>query len=185
MTTHAFTLVVAGPDLQEPSRLDALFEAGCDDATFGRQSGLQIAEFDREAESLADAVRSAVVAIEKTVEGARVFAVQPSEFVTQAAIAERIGRTRESVRLLIEGRRGPGNFPAPLAVLADTRPVYAWTLVVRWLAEYDRTIPRDAVESADVLAAMNDALSAAASDEASKRRRALARRFRHEIHSQT
>ena len=43
-------------------RLDALFEAGCDDATFSTGGGVTFAAFDREAPSLLDAVLSAIEA---------------------------------------------------------------------------------------------------------------------------
>ena len=36
MSTFHFTLIVDGPDLQDESRIGALFEAGCDDAAIGR-----------------------------------------------------------------------------------------------------------------------------------------------------
>ncbi|MGH8937421.1 MAG: hypothetical protein ACRDXD_14355 [Acidimicrobiia bacterium] len=49
MTTHQFTLIVDGPDLQDEARAQALFEAGCGDATVGRVGTLQYLDFDREA----------------------------------------------------------------------------------------------------------------------------------------
>ena len=67
MPIHHFTLIVEGT---EPT-IDALFEAGCDDATVGRVDGVQYVDFDREAESLAEAVLSAVRDVEK-VDGAAV-----------------------------------------------------------------------------------------------------------------
>jgi hypothetical protein len=47
-------------------------------------------------------------------------------------IAERIGRTRESVRLLVDGKRGPGGFPAPSGTVGDAIRVWPWALVVDW-----------------------------------------------------
>lgn len=60
MATHQFTVVVDGLDLQSDPCANALFEAGCDDATAGRINGVQYVEFDREAVSLEAAIRSAV-----------------------------------------------------------------------------------------------------------------------------
>ena len=71
MPVHHFTLIVEGTDLQAEPTIDALFEAGCYDATIGRADGVQYIEFDREAESLAEAVHSAQRDVEK-VEGVRV-----------------------------------------------------------------------------------------------------------------
>ena len=52
MPIHQFTLIVDGPDLQDASLIDAVFEAGCDDAAIGRIDGIQYADFDREAVTL-------------------------------------------------------------------------------------------------------------------------------------
>ena len=71
MPIHHFTLIVDGSDLQTEPLIDALFEAGCDDATVGRTDGVQYIDFDREAESLGEAINSAVRDVEQ-VEGVRV-----------------------------------------------------------------------------------------------------------------
>lgn len=60
MTIHHFTLIVDGPDLQDETVIDAVFEAGCGDAAIGRIDGIQYVEFDREAPSLDEAILSAV-----------------------------------------------------------------------------------------------------------------------------
>ena len=71
MPTHRFTLIVKGPDLQAERVIDALFQAGCDNATVGRTDGAQYIEFDREAKSFSQAVLSAVQDVEK-VEGLQI-----------------------------------------------------------------------------------------------------------------
>ena len=71
MPIHHFTLIVDGSDLQTEPFIDALFEAGCDDATVGRTDGVQYIDFDREAESLGEAINSAVRDVEQ-VKGVRV-----------------------------------------------------------------------------------------------------------------
>ncbi|WP_419553378.1 hypothetical protein [Candidatus Poriferisodalis sp.] len=60
MTTQTFTLIVEGTDLQSDELVDDLFEAGCDDALISRASGIQFADFDRDADSLHEAVLSAI-----------------------------------------------------------------------------------------------------------------------------
>lgn len=72
MTTYRFTLVVEDADVLTDAAQDALFEAGCDDATFGSIDGVQTAEFDRQAGDFAEAVASAINAIETAVPGAKV-----------------------------------------------------------------------------------------------------------------
>lgn len=59
MAEHGFTLIVEG-DVE--SRLDDLYEAGCDDATFHTTDGGAVwyAGFEREAPTREEAPRSAV-----------------------------------------------------------------------------------------------------------------------------
>ncbi len=64
MEAYTFTLMVEGPDLHAPSMIDALFDAGCDDALVASIDGAQYVELDREAETLQDAILSAVMDIE-------------------------------------------------------------------------------------------------------------------------
>lgn len=68
MQGFTFTLMVEGPDLQADELVDALYEAGCDDALVGRSGGVQFLDFDREADSIGEAVLSAVADV-KSVEG--------------------------------------------------------------------------------------------------------------------
>ena len=63
MSIHRITLIVDGPDLQDDTIIDRLFEAGCDDAAIGRRDGIQYVDFGREAASLDEAVLSAVMDI--------------------------------------------------------------------------------------------------------------------------
>ena len=107
MSLHHFTLIVDGPDVQQQALVDALFEAGCDDGLVGRSEVIQYIEFDREAPGLDDAVLSAVADVEK-VPGVTVARIADAGLVSMAGIAARTGRTREGVRLLIAGARGPG-----------------------------------------------------------------------------
>ncbi len=135
MTTHHFTLIIEGPDLQDNANIDALFEAGCDDATVGRVGAIQYLDFDREAPLFADAVFSAIEAIEQAGLGARAVHLEPDDLVTMAEIADRTGRTRESVRLLIAGERGPGRFPSPATHFKSRQRMWRWQEVATWFAD--------------------------------------------------
>ncbi|MXZ84623.1 MAG: hypothetical protein F4Z02_03070 [Acidimicrobiia bacterium] len=64
MQRFTFTLTVEGRDLQAGEVVDALFDAGCDDALVGSSEGVQFLDFDREAGSLGEAVLSAVADVE-------------------------------------------------------------------------------------------------------------------------
>ena len=113
MTNHSFTLIVNGGDLHDAAIADALYEAGCDDALIGTADGIQYLDFDREADALEDAVLSAVADIE-AVDGLEVVRLVDAGLISQAEIAQRTGRTPQSIQLLVTGARGPGGFPPPV-----------------------------------------------------------------------
>jgi len=71
MPNQQFTLIVEGADLRSRRVVDALFEAGCDDATVGSIDETHHIDFHREATSLGEAILSAVRDVEK-VEGLQV-----------------------------------------------------------------------------------------------------------------
>ena len=76
---HEFTLVVHGiPDLTS-AVMDALFEAGCDDATVMMTGGRVYIGFDREAPTMKDAVVGAIRDVQKANIGARILRVEGSE----------------------------------------------------------------------------------------------------------
>ena len=135
MSNHHFTLIVEGRDMQEDDVIDSLFECGCDDGTVGRSDGIQFVVFDREANSLDEAVLSAVNDIE-CVPGLEVVRIADAGLVSMADIAARTGRTRESVRLLISGARGPGGFPAPVTDPRSRYRLWRWLEVEGWLNAY-------------------------------------------------
>lgn len=54
------------------------------------------------------------------------------DLVSVTDIAERTGRTRESVRLLVDGKRGPGGFPTPVGSVGDAIRVWPWAVVAGW-----------------------------------------------------
>ena len=159
MKTHQFTLIVEGPDLQDDANLEALFEAGCDDSTIGRVGATQYLDFDRRAATFADAVLGAAEAVESALPGARVVHLEPDELVTASEIAERTGRTRESVRMLISGDRGPGGFPAPATHFKRRQRMWRWQEVVGWLSQSQVDVSTaDDAERAPFITALNAGL---------------------------
>ena len=61
---YEFTLILSGVSELTPEVLDALYEAGCDDALIGMRDGTAYAEFCREADSFQKAVLSAINNVE-------------------------------------------------------------------------------------------------------------------------
>lgn len=154
MSEHQFTLVLQG-DLESDKTIDALYETGCDDATFGTVDRVGYADFTREAPSFGEAVRSAIADVE-SVPGLKALRIEPDDLVTMAEIAERMGRSRESVRLLIQGSRGPGGFPAPVSHLRAKSRLWRWSEVSVWAEELTGAVDSHA---AAVIAAINATLA--------------------------
>jgi len=129
MATYSFKIVL---DRQpSDSELDRLFEAGCADAAFGAERGLAVAEFDREHDSLAEAIASAIKEIESV--GPLPVQVIDEDILTLADIADRIGQSRESVRRYAADTRGPGGFPPPANPGREGTVFYRWSEVAPWL----------------------------------------------------
>lgn len=156
--TYSFTLFLGGPDVLTDENLDALYEAGCDDAVFGERDGAQYAAFDREATSFRSALKSALSDLTTGVDGLQVVRVAPEELVTLAAIAERSGLSREYVRLLANQERGPGGFPAPVGYADQRTRLWHWADVAEWLAETKKSKTKLDTEGVDLVVAMNAAL---------------------------
>ena len=149
---HVFALVIEGPILQD-AFLDALYEAGCSDALFGTVDEVGYGDFTRLGPTFTDAIASAIRDVE-SVEGLRVVRIEPDDLLTMSEIAGRLGRSRESVRLLISGRRGPGAFPAPVSHLPSRSRLWRWSDVAAWMG----TLPSKELERSRVIAAVNAAL---------------------------
>ncbi len=156
---YDFTLILSGVDDITEDVCNALYESGCDDATPGMREGVVFLDFTREAESFEEALTSAIRDVEKAGVGARVTRVEPDEVVTMSDIASRIGRTRENVRQMATGMRGPGGFPAPVAKLTKRSPIWRLTEVLRWLKDKQAAaVDEDELARAEVIAGANAVL---------------------------
>jgi hypothetical protein len=154
VNTYDVTLLVAGVDEE---RLDDIYEAtdGAANVEVGDRWTSTVG-FDIEADTFADAVLQAIDQTEE-VPGLTVIRVEPDQLVWASEIADRIGRTRQSVDLLVKGQRGPGGFPAPVS--GNVRnPLWRWADVEAWFAAYEhREID---TERPAVIGAINGALEA-------------------------
>jgi hypothetical protein len=152
-----FALVIDGVADLTSQIEDALFEAGCDDATFSIQYGRLCADFSRRADSLENAILSAIRDINKAGIGATVARVDECDLVTQADIARRINRTRQQVCQFIKGTRGPGKFPPPECHLSEGAPLWTWCAVSNWLADHNIIRPEERW-NAQVVSTINNLL---------------------------
>jgi hypothetical protein len=91
MDYHEFRLVL--DNMSEVSMDDAetLYEAGCSDATFGSCEGVAFGDFDREAKTLEEAIRSAIADVQKA--GFTVASVEQVEQTLVSAINSELAGT--------------------------------------------------------------------------------------------
>lgn len=157
---YDFALILDGVRELTTDVEDALFEAGCDDATLSVQYGCICMEFARSALTLKDAILSAIRDVRKANIGAVVLRVDECDLVTPAEIARRTERSRQNIHQFITGQRGPGGFPAPECNLTEGQPLWTWCSVSYWLCQNDMIRPEE-LQEAQVVAAINNALEAA------------------------
>lgn len=132
MKTHEFTIVATGLSLDDVEWEDRFYEAGCDDALAAMMRGVFVLRFDREADSLEQAIASAMRDVEAA--GASVTRVEPDPLVSASDIAERSGLSRQLISLYANGSRGKA-FPRPVACASTTKPLWSWSEVAAWLAD--------------------------------------------------
>lgn len=155
---HNFVLVLSGLADPDEELEDALFEAGCDDGTLAFRNRAAYVEFGRQAATLEEAILSAIRDAERADSRITVVAVEPGDLVNASEIARRAQVTREYVRLLVEGKRGEGGFPAPQSGITSKTLVWSWVEVARWLFEHRLLEDRSLVDTAETLRDLNNAL---------------------------
>jgi hypothetical protein len=158
MNDYTFTLRFLAPG-QSPDALSReLYEQVEEASLMGPdEDGSFLVELDRCAPSLSGALTTALAELLRALPHATVLRVEGNDLATMADIAKRTGRSPESIRLLVNGQRGPGGFP-PAAGRLDARiRVWRWTDVARWFEDALREALPGAADSA-FLQAFNDAL---------------------------
>lgn len=151
MSSYEFTIVATGLPIDNDDWMDRFYESGCDDALVGLQRGLFVLDFDRDADSLIEAVQSACADVERA--GAAIVRIEPDPLVSASDIAERAGITRQAVSLYVNGERGEG-FPAPVACVSGSRPLWKWSDVAAWLHTAGKVDP-SVVEMAQLFDRLN------------------------------
>ena len=156
MKIHEFSIIASGLDPEAPDFEDRFFKAGCDDATISFQKGHVIVDFAREAETVDEAVASAVAAVEAA--GAKVDRVEPDPLVSLSEIAARTGMSRAAMTQYSKGQRGKA-FPAPVARVTSDSPLWDWVMVSEWLLKQEKVSP-EVVATARVVKAANEVIGA-------------------------
>lgn len=158
MKEHTFTICFLAPGrtLEDLSidlydRIDEASLMGPD------EDGSFLYEFDRIAPSLPDALATALSELTSALPEATVIRVHEYDLASMSDIAARAGRTPESIRLLVNGKRGPGGFPPAAGDLGGRMKVWRWAEVAQWFEETLGEPLPDTSDSA-FLQAFNDAL---------------------------
>ncbi len=114
-------------------------------------------EFDRQALSLPEALAMALNELTNALPEATVLRVHEYDLLSMSDIAARSGRSAESVRLLVHGKRGPGGFPPAAGDLGGRMKVWRLAEVAEW---FDKALgePLPDTEDSMFLQAFNDAL---------------------------
>jgi hypothetical protein len=161
---HEFCIIASGLDPEADDFEARFFDAGCDDATVSFQKGHIIVDFTREAESLEDAIASAIEAVRKA--GANVMRVEPDPLVSLSDMAARTGMSRAAMSHYFKGTRGK-DFPAPVAKVTSESPLWDWATVARWMFKNDK-LGREAAIEAEIVRQANEAISTGQIDIASR-----------------
>ena len=158
MNVYEFTLIIETQAGFENRLEDALFEAGCDDATLSFRKGIAYLNFDREAKGIESAIISAIQQVEETGLNLWVKRVEPSDLVTSAEIARRLDRSRQSIQQLVSGSRGEGNFPLPVAGVTAKTMLWSWQEVSGWFLKTKKLEDKRIYQNAIILKQINESL---------------------------
>jgi hypothetical protein len=167
MKMYEFCMVASGLDPEADDFEIRFFKAGCDDATVSFQKGHILVDFTREAESLEDAIASAVTQVNKA--GAKVLRVEPDPLVSLSDMAARAGVTRAAMSHYFKGTRAK-DFPAPVAKVTSESPLWDWATVARWMFRNNK-LDREAAIEAEIIRQANEAIRGGQIDIASQLRK--------------
>lgn len=129
MAEYTVAVVVEGVELSDDV-LDALLRA-MPDVVPSAANGVVTVSAPVEAGDPVEAAVSLIEDLRAVLPAARVLRLD-QDLVSISDIARRTGRSRESVRLLVDGARGPGGFPGPTGVAGDGIRIWPWAVVTDW-----------------------------------------------------
>jgi hypothetical protein len=130
--TFMLNFTLPGREDNPEQYLDALYEAGCDDAAVGvGQYGMIGLDFTREAASAEDAIRSAIENVRAAIPGAKLVQAGP-DLVGLTEMAEIFGFSRQNMRKYATGQSG-GEAAFPLPVVLGEPSLWHLAEIVAWL----------------------------------------------------
>lgn len=138
MSCYEFAWVVEGFDMDDDATLDRLYET-FDDVSAGSIAGRVTVDFVVEANGPSEALFTTLDRFTMAFPHVRVLRLD-RDLVAIPDIADRTERTPESVRLLVNGKRGPGGFPTPVGTLGGGTRVWEWAAVVDWFSSMGQPV---------------------------------------------
>ena len=146
MNEYEFELIFRLQEGENPERyLDALFEAGCDDATIGTGRGGMIGlHFTRLAPTAKDAVQSAISDVVAAIPHARLDSAGP-DLVNASELAILFGCTRQNMSKYTAGKMASVRSSFPKPVISGKTSYWHAALVGAWLRENDALSVSDAL----------------------------------------
>jgi len=158
MKEFDFSLVLYSDNISFEILESLLVDSELTDATISQRNGTFYLDFTRSGSNLTDTILTTIIDIENKTPF-KICRIEPSDIVTSAEIARRLGRSRQSVQQLISGSRGSGDFPQPEAGITTKTLFWSWTDVVSWFLEVSIISDRSLYYDAMSIKALNIALS--------------------------
>ena len=156
MKTFEFSIIASGLDPNSDDFESRFYDNGCSDALIAFQKGHIIVDFAREANSIDEAISSAIENVRAA--GAKIDRIEPDPLVNLTEIAARTQVTRAAISNYAKGARGKKDFPPPVVRVTSDTPLYDWAEVAAWLA-LNHKLPIEAAVSAGVFKEANTAIS--------------------------
>ena len=144
MNTYHFVIIAVGLDHEADETLNALYEAGCDDASISWSAGAFTLRFHRDGDRFDEALLSAYRDVTST--GATVTRFEPDSLVTLEDIAERSGVEPSALADLRRSDVG-SSFPAPIVRVSTHEPLWDWATVAIWLQKRQLVSRQVAIEA--------------------------------------
>jgi hypothetical protein len=159
MALYEFVLTfrLASADANPDVFLDALFEAGCDDATVGTgRPGMIGIQFAREASSAEEAMTTAINGVQRAIPGAVLVEAGP-DLVNLTDVAQLVGCTKQNIRKYASGEaRRTGEVPFPFPAVTSATNLWHFAEVAVWLRRYAAMqVPESVAEVAKAAAKVN------------------------------
>ena len=154
MNEYEFTLKFRLPaDDADPGKfIEALAEAGCDDALVGiGQQGRIALDFTREAASAMEAIASAMQAVKRAIPGAELIEASP-DFVGLTDVADLVGCSRQNMRKLMITHLAT----FPMAVHEGSQSIWHLRPLLDWISQTQkRPVDQCLIEVSEVTMKVN------------------------------